>query len=87
MKSIKDLVESTRAHGKLEAEKNKLMKEILVEQGKTNKALERLCNINTEFIQTLTQFFAFEKKIHKETQDERKLREMRTKPTPHDLIY
>ncbi len=68
-------------------ENNTLATQLLQSQKETNEKLDRVANLESEFIATLTHFVAKREKQMIEQQQKEALREVESKPTPHDLVY
>ena len=68
-------------------ENNTLTKQLLQSQKETNEKLDRVANLESEFITVLTHFVAKREKQMIEEQKKEALREVESKPTRHDLIY
>jgi len=87
LERIKALTEEIAKANILLNKNNELFEQMAIYQKEVLEELKRIANLETEFIERLTQHLAFDMKMKKEEEEARIRREMAIRPTPYDLKY
>jgi len=87
LERIKALTEEIAKANILLNKNNELFEQMAIYQKEVLEELKRIANLETEFIERLTQHLAFDMKMKKEEEEARIRREMAIKPTAYDLKY
>jgi len=85
--NIKALVEEIQKANHFLSKNNELFEQMIAKQKEICEKLDRVANLETEFLERLTSHLAFDMKIKKEQKEEMERREQEMKPSPYDLKY
>lgn len=82
-----DLVKEVKKLNIYLSENNSIAKQLLERQKETNDKLDRVANLEGEFLSTLTHFVAIREKQMAEEAKREQTREQETKPTKYDYLF